>query len=220
MFDRQLNNLLDLLDLLVQASNLVVGRVRDLFHHHERNERVDLVGQDLVQLVAIVPQRDAHRRRELVDVDCRVDVRHVFALGVNLDEDLFPAHKLDDLADVRAGLLQQLQLLTQHPYLGIELVALSLETADVLDTERVGRDRKNALVPVFQYRSRHTARHRYKSTPHESLARGRVVASALLQRVRRSRRHDAFHLSSPMCPPAASPKRPAPGSPPLFCNTL
>ena len=34
--------LLDFLDLLVEAANHVVGRVRNLLHHHQANERVHL----------------------------------------------------------------------------------------------------------------------------------------------------------------------------------
>lgn len=39
--------------------------------------------------------------------------RTVFALGVDLDQDLLCAHDLDDLTNVGARLLEQAQLLTQ-----------------------------------------------------------------------------------------------------------
>ena len=40
----------------------------------------------------------------------------VFALGLNLDENLLLAHHFDDLSDVRPGLLQELQLLPQQTH--------------------------------------------------------------------------------------------------------
>lgn len=59
MLDGQLDHFLDLLDLLVQAANHLVGGVWHLLHHHEGHQRVHLVGQDLVQGVAVIPQSHA-----------------------------------------------------------------------------------------------------------------------------------------------------------------
>ena len=54
----ELNHLLDLLDLLVETADHLVRRVGHLLNHHERDERVNLVGQDLVQLVRVGPECD------------------------------------------------------------------------------------------------------------------------------------------------------------------
>lgn len=49
--DGELDDLLDLLDLLVEAADHLVRRVGHLFDHHERDERVLLGRQDRVELV-------------------------------------------------------------------------------------------------------------------------------------------------------------------------
>jgi hypothetical protein len=51
VLDGQLDDLLDLLDLLIQAADHLVRRVGDLLDHHERDERVLLCRQDRVDLV-------------------------------------------------------------------------------------------------------------------------------------------------------------------------
>lgn len=56
MLDWQLNHFLDLLDLLVQATNHLIGGVRHFLHHHEGDQRVHLVGQDLMKGVAVIAQ--------------------------------------------------------------------------------------------------------------------------------------------------------------------
>lgn len=65
MLDGQLDHFLDLLDLLVQAANHFIGGVWHLLHHHKRHQGVHLVGQDLVQSVAVIPQRHAAVRGHL-----------------------------------------------------------------------------------------------------------------------------------------------------------
>ena len=42
VFDRQLDDLLDLLNLLVQTSNHLIRGVWDLFHHHQAHQWVHL----------------------------------------------------------------------------------------------------------------------------------------------------------------------------------
>lgn len=54
----------------------------------------------------------------------------VFPFRVYLDEDLLGAHHLDDFADVRAGLLQEAQLLAEEAYPRVVIIALSFETAE------------------------------------------------------------------------------------------
>ncbi len=73
------SHLLDLFDLLVEAADHLVGGVRDLLHHHEGDERVHLVGQDLVERVAVVTQSHSTVRGHVVDVDVLVDVHHKLA---------------------------------------------------------------------------------------------------------------------------------------------
>ena len=69
----------------------------------------DLVGEELVQGVAIVPQRDPGCGQHLCHVDARFKVHDIFALGVHLHKDFGLSHWLDHLANVRARLLEQLQ---------------------------------------------------------------------------------------------------------------
>ena len=45
VFDWQLDDLLDLLDLFVKTTDHLVCRIRDFFDHHESYERVHLVGE-------------------------------------------------------------------------------------------------------------------------------------------------------------------------------
>lgn len=51
VLDGELDDLLDLLDLLVQAADHVVSRVGDLLDHHECDERILLGREDRVKLV-------------------------------------------------------------------------------------------------------------------------------------------------------------------------
>jgi len=53
VFDGQFDDLLDLLDLLVETSDHLVRRVGDLLDHHEGDEGIDLVGEDLVEFVGV-----------------------------------------------------------------------------------------------------------------------------------------------------------------------
>lgn len=69
VLDWQLNDLFDFLDLAVQTTDHLVRAIGDLFDHHERNERIDLVGQDLVQGVRVRTKGDAQRWSEGGDVD-------------------------------------------------------------------------------------------------------------------------------------------------------
>lgn len=48
---------------------------------------------------------------------------------MNLDQDLFCAHDLDDFADVGARLLQQPQLLPEKSHSRVVVVSLGFETA-------------------------------------------------------------------------------------------
>mmetsp|Transcript_13197 Transcript_13197/g.33484 ORF Transcript_13197/g.33484 Transcript_13197/m.33484 type:complete len:417 (-) Transcript_13197:74-1324(-) len=132
VLDGELDDLLDLLDLLVEAADHFVGGVRDLFDAHEGDEGVDLGGEDAVEGVGVVAEGHAGRGGDGVDVDGFVDVDDVFALGVDLDENLLLGHHLDDLADVGAGLVEKDQLLSKVSDSRVELVALRLEAAEVL----------------------------------------------------------------------------------------
>ncbi|RUP50930.1 hypothetical protein BC936DRAFT_137085 [Jimgerdemannia flammicorona] len=84
MLHGQFNDLLDLLDLLIQAADHFIRRIGHLLDHHERDQRVDFVGQDLMQLIRVVAQRDTNRRGQGRDVDISADVHDVFAFGMDL----------------------------------------------------------------------------------------------------------------------------------------
>ena len=77
--------------------------------------------------VAVIPESHSAVGSHIIDVDVLVKVHNKLALGMDLDQDLLLVHGLDHLADVAALLLQVLQLLPQHPHLGIELIPLSLK---------------------------------------------------------------------------------------------
>eukprot|EP00050_Salpingoeca_kvevrii_P006166 m.287788 g.287788 ORF g.287788 m.287788 type:complete len:445 (-) comp11847_c0_seq1:145-1479(-) len=131
VLDGELDDLLDLLDLLVETANHLVRAVGDLFDHHERDQRVNLARQDFVQRVAIVAQCHSEVGRELCDIDAGVEVDNVLAVGVDLDQNLCLAHDLDHLANVRAGLVEQRELLAQHAHFCVELIALGLEAPQI-----------------------------------------------------------------------------------------
>lgn len=69
MFEAQLDDLFDLLDLLIQTTNHVVSAVWDLFDHHEGYERVDGRGEHLFEFVGVREERYALACCELGDVD-------------------------------------------------------------------------------------------------------------------------------------------------------
>lgn len=132
MLDGQLDHFLDLLDLAVQTTDHLVRRVRYFLDHHQRDKRVDLVGQYLVQLVRVGAQRHAQARRQRSDVNVVGNLDYVFALWLHLDEHLFPPHDLDDLTNIAPWLLKKLELLAQKADTRVERVALCLEASQVL----------------------------------------------------------------------------------------
>ena len=67
-------------------------------------QRVDFVWKDLVEGVAVVPERDPAVGGDVCDVDVLVDVDDELALGMDLDQDLLLVHHLHHLAHVRTGL--------------------------------------------------------------------------------------------------------------------
>jgi len=66
-----------------------------------------------VQDIAVVSQGDAQVGLDIGDIDILVEVDHVLALWIHLHQHLVLTHGLDDLANIRTGLLQQLELLSQ-----------------------------------------------------------------------------------------------------------
>ena len=84
VLDGQLDDLFNLLDLSIETSNIFVRRVGHLLDHHEADERVDLVGQNLVQGVAVASQGDTAVRSDVRDVDVLVYVHDKFSLWVDL----------------------------------------------------------------------------------------------------------------------------------------
>lgn len=107
MLDRQLDDLLDLLDLLVESSNHIIGRIRHLLHLHETDQRVNFGGEDLVQDVGVTLESDTGVRHTVFDLYRLVQAHHVLALGVYLHQHLVLAHLLDDLPHVGAGFMQR-----------------------------------------------------------------------------------------------------------------
>ena len=59
-------HLFDLLNLLIETADHLVGAVGHLLYHHQRHERVHLVREQLVQRIAVVPQRHPGVRDDLV----------------------------------------------------------------------------------------------------------------------------------------------------------
>lgn len=131
MLDGKLDNLLDLHHLLLETTDHVVGGIGHGLDLHETDEGIDLGREDLVQRVGIVPHGDTGVGLKVVDVDPLVEINDVFALGIDLDQDLLLTHLLDDLSDVRTRLLQMIQLLPKHPDLGIQLIPPGLEPLEI-----------------------------------------------------------------------------------------
>jgi len=84
VFDGKLYDFFDFFDLLGEAAHHLVGGVGHLLDPHEGNERVDLVGQNLVEGVAVIAQSHAGVGRELRDVDFLVKINHVLAFRMHL----------------------------------------------------------------------------------------------------------------------------------------
>lgn len=72
----QLDNFLNLLDLLVQTTNHLICTIRNLFDHHERDEGVDLVGEDGMEEVRIGSKGNSDVRGKGRDGDIGGEVNH------------------------------------------------------------------------------------------------------------------------------------------------
>lgn len=84
VLNRELNDLLDFTNLLVETTDHVVGRVGNLFDLHQTDEGVDFVGEDFVQGIAIVAECHASSGNNLSDIDSLVEVYDILALRMNL----------------------------------------------------------------------------------------------------------------------------------------
>lgn len=100
MLHRQLNNLLDLLDLLVQTTDHFVSAVWHFLDHHQADQWVDFVGQDLVEEIAIVLKGNSCVWCHLGHVDVLVNINDELAFWMDFDEDLFLVHCFDNLANI------------------------------------------------------------------------------------------------------------------------
>lgn len=89
-------------------------------------------------LRTITPQCYSQIRPQILELDVIRKVDNVFPLWLGLDEHLRLPHELDDLSDVAARLLEQLELLAQEADAGVQVVALRLEPPEVLRLQ-VGR---------------------------------------------------------------------------------
>lgn len=108
MLHRQLNDLLDLFDLLVQAAHHFICRVRHFLNHHQADQWVNcsdkppcmsawmclgpgiavphtFVGQNLVELIVVVSECNTQGRRDLGHVNAAVNIGHVLAFWMNLE---------------------------------------------------------------------------------------------------------------------------------------
>jgi hypothetical protein len=74
MLQTQLDDFLDFLDLLVQATNHVVCAVGHLLDHHEGDEGIDGRGKQLLELVRVAEQGDALAGGEFADIDAVGDI--------------------------------------------------------------------------------------------------------------------------------------------------
>lgn len=146
VLDGQLDDLLDLLDLLVETTDHLVRRVGHLLHHHERDERIDLVRQDRVEEVRVGAQGDAEVGSEGGNGDVGREVDNVLALRLDLDKHLLLAHDLDNLADVASGLLQHLELLAQEAYCGSVYVGSDCHPPRVFKVLRCASSRRKFCV--------------------------------------------------------------------------
>ena len=69
MFEAELDDLFNLLYLLVQAAEHVVGAVGDFLDHHEGDEGIDGAGEERGEFVAVGEEGDAFAGCEFRDVD-------------------------------------------------------------------------------------------------------------------------------------------------------
>ena len=90
----QLVYLFDLLDLLIKTTNHVICAIWNLLHLHEADQGIHLGRQQQMQRVAIVTQGNSSTSSNFVDVNVLVQVHHVLALRVNLDQNFVFAHHL------------------------------------------------------------------------------------------------------------------------------
>ena len=132
MLDWQLDNLLNFLDLLLETTDLVVGRVWNLLDLHEANKWILLVRHDHVELLALmVLQSDTCVRHQILHIDAAINLNNVFAV-IGLDEALALAHHFADLTDGGRALKELVQLLLQVLHLGVHLVALGFKAPEVV----------------------------------------------------------------------------------------
>ena len=131
MFDGEFDDFFDLHDLLLQATDHVVGGIRYGFNFHEGYEGVDFGGQYFVQCVRVVPQCHPGVGLEIVDVNVFVDVDDIFPLRIDLYEHLFLPHGFNHFTDVGSGLLEMMELFAEHAHCGVEFISSGFEARQV-----------------------------------------------------------------------------------------
>ena len=100
MLDRELDNLLHLLNLLRQSTDHVVSGVWDFLNLHEGNQRIDLGWKDLVQQVGVRSARNSDVWQEEFSVNFPVDIDDILAFSADLDEALLLSHHLGYFTDL------------------------------------------------------------------------------------------------------------------------
>lgn len=132
MLDRQLDDLLDFLYLLLETANHVISGVGNLLDLHESDERVDLGRQYLVDHEGLALAGDTRVGRQQLDINLAIDVDHVLAIAANLDEALLLAHHLGNLADLTGWRMQMVDFFLEVLQHSVHFVTLRSEAAQVV----------------------------------------------------------------------------------------
>ena len=132
MLDWQFDDFLDCFDLLVQTTNHIVSRVRNLLNLHKVDKRVNFAWHNLVQQHTDVFQSHASVRLQLFNVDLTINVNDVLLRTTDLDQTLLLSHHFAHLSYLRRWLQKKIQLILEVFNQGIHLVSLSFKPPQIV----------------------------------------------------------------------------------------
>jgi hypothetical protein len=133
VLDRKFDDFFNFSDLLLQASNHVIGGIRYFFDFHQTYKWVDHAWEHFVEgTLSSCTEGHSCVWHQGVNINFSIDINYDLAVSVLLNQALLLRHHFRDLSYLGSGLQKHVELLLQVLNHEVHFVTLSLETAQVV----------------------------------------------------------------------------------------